>query len=454
MSNISERTLIENTLMSSEKRSRAWLENSPVCTKILDLDLNLHYMSCAGIIGLKIKDVTEHYGKPYPFDFFPEPAKKLLVDNLNRVKEECKTITLENSALDLEGNELWFYSTITPVLSDNGDIDYIMVVSTDITKRKAAEESIKLKNKQIAAQNKKYERLNKELQQSNIELIKAKEKAEESEELKSAFLANMSHEIRTPLNAILGFAHLLKNDINLKEEEKEEFFEYIESGGKRLLRIITDIVDISKIDAKQISIEKEACNLNELIDTLKKQLSIQFENKKLNLSTSKGLSDVESTIFVDQTRLSQVISNLVENAGKFTNDGKIEFGYTLSGNFIKFYVKDSGIGIDPKDHEAIFQRFRQTDNSFSRKNSGTGLGLSIAKELTKLMQGDIWVESELNKGATFYFTIPFITKEQETKDSDQKKSILKKDTETTILIAEDEFANFAYLKALMRGWSV
>ncbi|MGB1031904.1 MAG: sensor histidine kinase, partial [Flavobacteriales bacterium] len=232
-------------------------------------------------------------------------------------------------------------------------------------------------------------------------------KAEESEKLKSAFLANLSHEIRTPLNAILGFSRLLIEEQAVEEEEKLKFLNHIASGGNRLLRIITDTVDLSKIDVKQLSIENTNFNLNALMDSLQTQFSIQFDNEDVELLATKEFTDETSNISTDETRLAQVLSNMIENAGKFTKKGKIEFGYQRESEMLKFYVRDSGIGIAEKDLEVVFDRFRQVENDMSELNMGTGLGLSISKELIKLMNGEIWVESELNKGSTFYFTIPY-----------------------------------------------
>jgi signal transduction histidine kinase len=173
-------------------------------------------------------------------------------------------------------------------------------------------------------------------------LIAAKEKAEESDLLKSAFLANMSHEIRTPMNAILGFSSLLKKE-DLTNEKKEKYLELIESGGNRLLHLISDIVDISKIDANQISLNYAACNINHLIDNLQKQFKISTLNMGCNIKTQKGLGDAESIISMDETRFIQILSNLLENAIKFTKKGNIEFGYSKENEVLKFFVKDEGL---------------------------------------------------------------------------------------------------------------
>jgi signal transduction histidine kinase len=249
--------------------------------------------------------------------------------------------------------------------------------------------------------------LDRQIEQRTSELKEAKEKAEESEKLKSAFLANMSHEIRTPLNSILGFSEFLKKD-TLSKEKKELYLNMIDSGGQRLLTIISDIVDISKIEAGQFSLSYEIAMLNEIIDDLQQQFSIATTKKSIELKTVKPLDNYSSFISTDITRFSQIISNLLENAIKFTDKGEIEFGYQINNNKLLFHVRDTGIGI-PKDfHHLIFERFRQTDTQESKLPTGTGLGLSIAKGIVELFGGNIWVESEAGTGACFYFELPYL----------------------------------------------
>ncbi|PLX22469.1 MAG: hypothetical protein C0599_06265 [Salinivirgaceae bacterium] len=242
------------------------------------------------------------------------------------------------------------------------------------------------------------------LQTQNKELLIAKDKAEESDRLKSAFLTNMSHEIRTPMNAILGFSELLKKD-NLNENKKERYLELINNGGKRLLNIISDIIDVSKLDAKQVKILISSCNINQILDELYSGFSLIVKDSDVTIQVEKGLPDNESVVFTDSNRIMQILSNLIDNALKFTVKGIVEFGYVNEGDRLKFYVKDTGPGIKPEDQQIIFERFRQAEH-FHSQNSGTGLGLFIAKELTELLGGKLWVESELGEGTAFYFIIP------------------------------------------------
>lgn len=283
------------------------------------------------------------------------------------------------------------------------------------------------------------------------ELRKAKEEAEESNRLKTAFLANMSHEIRTPMNAILGFSNLLRRG-DLSDEQKEKYLDQIEIVGKRLLNIISDIVDISKLDANQLEINNTEFFLNDLIDGLRNQFNIHKDNRIGDINVFKGLSDHESKIVTDENRLAQVISNLLENALKFTYQGNVEFGYKIADDFIQFFVKDSGIGIDPKDHKVIFERFIQNETDFAKSGSGTGLGLPIAKELIQLMNGEIWLESEKQKGSTFFFKIPFQVPNRAKAEKLNLESTPDKITSATILIAEDEYVNYLFLSSLLEKY--
>lgn len=240
------------------------------------------------------------------------------------------------------------------------------------------------------------------------DLRKAKEKAEESDRLKSAFLANMSHEIRTPLNSIIGFSGLIE-DNEVSEDEAKFFIKRIKFNGEALLNLINDIIDISKIEANQVTFHFEDINVDNLFEQLVATLSVLGNEKSINLvyKIPKGIDAIN--LYSDINRLNQVLLNLISNAIKFTSkNGKIEIGCYVKENNLEFYVSDDGIGIDKSEQDDVFNRFEQAKIISQTNLGGTGLGLSISKGLVEKMGGQIWLESELGKGSIFYFKLPII----------------------------------------------
>ena len=236
-------------------------------------------------------------------------------------------------------------------------------------------------------------------------LIAAKEKAEESDKLKTAFLHNVSHEIRTPMNAIIGFSSLL-NELNMSDPDCKQYTDIIYQSGTQLLSIINDIVDIANIESGQARLNISKININATLNILYEQFRINENNARLNLREDLFIKD--HVVQTDGTKLIQVLANLLNNAIKFTGEGKIDFGYELKENWLTFFVKDTGIGIPQEYHERIFDRFYQVDSRGSRKYGGTGLGLSICKAYVELMGGKIWLNSVPEEGTTFCFTIPYL----------------------------------------------
>ncbi|MDP2337313.1 MAG: ATP-binding protein [Bacteroidota bacterium] len=281
-------------------------------------------------------------------------------------------------------------------------------------------------------------------------MIIAKDKAEESDKLKSAFLSNMSHEIRTPMNAIIGFSEFLLNP-ELSKDKLDRYVQIINASSQQLLSVINDIIDISKIEAGQFSVDLELVNINKLMDELFVTYKKLVDLKKLRLTYSSDSPNKLIQVKTDGNRIKQVICNLLNNAIKFTKEGEIQFGYTIHGNFIEFYVKDSGVGIAPENQSLIFQRFRQVEATNKQINEGNGLGLSISKALVEKLGGTISVNSEPGKGSSFVFTIPYekeaamttvtstIPSESESYNWDKK----------TILIVEDEVYNHSFIKELL-----
>lgn len=240
------------------------------------------------------------------------------------------------------------------------------------------------------------------------ELIIAKDRAEESERLKSAFLANMSHEIRTPMNGILGFAELLKEP-DLTGEEQQQYIAIIEESGARMLNIINDIISISKIESGLMKVNIQPSNINDQIEFIYTFFKPEVERKGMTLSCTYTLPSEKSILLTDKEKVYAILINLVKNAIKYSEKGSIDFGYTKKGDFLEFYVKDTGMGIPKERQEAIFERFIQADITDQSALQGAGLGLSIAKAYIEMLGGDLWVESEVGKGSTFYFTLPYPT---------------------------------------------
>jgi PAS domain S-box-containing protein len=291
------------------------------------------------------------------------------------------------------------------------------------------------------------------------ELVKAKEKAEESDRLKSAFLANMSHEIRTPMNAILGFSEIL-NDPDMTPTEQKECIDLIQSNGNILLRIIGDIMDFARIEAHELKLQLELCNINECLKSViaNAQNSIQKKKKDIHIEFRQPAKNKTPRFVTDPERFRQIFTNLMDNAEKFTQTGKIECGYIIENedkpdSYVKFYIRDTGIGIPEDKLEVIFDRFRQVDDSHTRLFGGTGLGLSITKKLVEALEGEIWVESELGSGSVFFIRLPFkqeIEIERPGTEKQPDQDGVYDWGKNLILVVEDVPSNYLYLEKLLQ----
>lgn len=328
----------------------------------------------------------------------------------------------------------------------------------DISDRIMAQKQIKEQNEELIQAEEELKATNNELLLLTEKLIEqreslkiAKEKAEESDQLKSAFLANMSHEIRTPMNGIIGFAQMLKIG-NYPMEKQRRFLGIIHSLTKHLLQIINDIVDISKIEANQLIIYKETFYVNDLMHEIYNAFTEEIQNQEKHEVTVKISQPVhrnQALIHTDNIRLRQVLTNLMSNATKFTMEGQIELGYTKNEKSYTFFVKDTGIGIPPQEHKEIFNRFKQANALRTTKHEGTGLGLSICKSLTNKLEGRIWVESEPDKGSAFYVEIPTGDTTDVRIESLIETNLIYNWQNKTILIIEDEPANQIFLQELL-----
>jgi len=294
----------------------------------------------------------------------------------------------------------------------NHNLTGVIGISSDITTRKQAEQ----------------------------ELIAARDHAEESDRLKSAFLANMSHEIRTPMNGILGFAELLKMP-GLTGDQQQEYIGIIKKSGDRMLNIINNIVDISKIESGQMTLNVTETNINESLDFVYSFFEQEAKAKGVDLLITHRLTAEHAVIETDREKIYAILTNLVKNAIKFSDSGSIRIGSHLKGKFLEFFITDKGIGIPLARQQAIFERFIQADISDKRAFQGAGLGLSIAKAYAEMLGGKIWVESLEGEGSTFYFSIPYKTKKEQNAGVwyvDPTELKLKEDMKLKILVVEDD----------------
>ncbi|MBP7459839.1 MAG: PAS domain S-box protein [Candidatus Delongbacteria bacterium] len=285
-----------------------------------------------------------------------------------------------------------------------------------------------------------------EQKNTEIQLIAAKEKAEESDRLKTAFLQNMSHEIRTPMNAIIGFSEML-GQADPTSDKRHQYTEIIIAGSKQLLAVVNNILAISTLETKQEKINFEPVSINAMLKDLELSFRTAAQDRNLALHLTLGLADSHDKFISDEIKLRQILTNLINNAIKFTHQGCIEIGYGLKTYEVEFYVKDTGIGIQPDLHAKIFERFRQADSSMSRQYGGTGLGLAISRGYVELLGGKVHLVSEPGQGSTFFFTVPYrpVLSHNRKTDSENLEPYKPK----SILVCEDEEYNYLFIKELL-----
>ena len=367
-----------------------------------------HFASIHELIGKKLKDLSK-----------TELARDLYRLIRSFVESDYNVRDAETRSTDRTGKTKYFNNNITGIIKD-GKLIRVWGTQQDITAMKNNQE----------------------------ELIRQKEKAEESNRIKNAFLANISHEIRTPLNSIMGFSELLDNP-QLSEDDQRSYIGHVKNSGDQLLRIVSDILDVSFIQTGQLSLNQGEFHLNELIDDIRLQLerSVDQKEKNIGIRMVPGLEDGQDQIIADRDRLYQVLSNLGDNAVKFTYQGQVEIGYkVLADRVVQFYVRDTGIGIPREKRSMIFEHFRQGEEYTNRHYGGIGLGLSIVKGIVETMGGKVYLESEPEKGSVFRFNIPY----NKPNGKEIRKDVTNKLVRTKkILIVEDQPDNFKLLQEFL-----
>ena len=369
---ITERKLAQEQILKLSKG----IEQSPVSIEITDVNGIIEYVNpCfCETTGYSSDEIIGEHARILRSDKMPPETYQDLWDTI-RSGGIWKRELLNRKK---NGETFWESVTLTSIKNDKGVITNYIALKENVSERKLME----------------------------AELIKAKEKAEESDRLKSAFLANMSHEIRTPLNSIIGFSELL-GDTDFDQEQKNEFIRAIVENGNSLLSIISDIMDFSMLEAHQMKVRKETFSTKKLLNDLRNDFSKKAVQKGIEFRLTQQINNEDIALNSDLYRIKQIFNNLIGNALKFTKEGHIEVGYEVNEHDVIFHVKDTGIGIAPEYHQSIFERFRQIDLAKTRRYGGNGLGLSISKNLAELLGGNIWVESVPEKYSNFFFTIPY-----------------------------------------------
>jgi len=403
------------------------LETMPFC--IFFTDRHHRYIRVNRMMAklLRVSGSDQAAGKTNKVFFTKRVARKMIEED-RAILETGKPIVNKIVYFEDSGVEgFWMEKNKIPIRDERGVITMIMGIFKDVSN----------------------------LMQIENELKQARDRAEESDRLKTSFLANMSHEIRTPMNGIIGFANLLR-DPGLSEEKKDLFLKHIDHSSGQLLNIIDDIIDISKIESGQMKISNKPVRINGILDEIYSTFfhSIRGDapgEKKVAFNLKKGNESKDFTIVADDYRLSQIFNNLIGNAIKFTKEGHITFGYSLKNNrHVVFFVSDSGIGIPNNKIKLIFDRFGQVNQERSLQHSGTGLGLPISKSLVDLMGGEMWVESNVGKGTTFYFTLPLVVEEPQEEARDMISNKTYNWSNKQILIAEDEELNYMFVREMLR----
>lgn len=421
-----ERKQAESKLARIEKKSRVWLEHSPICTKIIDLNLNLQYMSRAGIEGLGIEDITKLYGHPYPFDFYPDSFKKSMTANLLKAKETSEIVTQEAAVVDTNGNELWFHSTIVPVDDDDdGRINYLMVVSADTTECKRAEAVLR-----------------------------------KADDLKDNFMSTITHELLTPINGVRLSLSLLEKNIDVSSKE---YLAMANSSNNHMLHLVESMITFTEARRGSLTIHRTPLSINSIL----KGIFDHFERDSESKITFNYHFDTHTPewILSDEYKLRVVIVQLMKNAVTFTDQGEVTLRCSSvtkkpGVSCLVISVQDTGIGMNNNVQQGIFSAFSQADASITREHGGLGIGLTNVKDILHLMDAELDVVSEIDSGSTFTITLPItLATEQQINEvkmlsAKQNKTAsseaLTQYKNAKILVVEDNPVNMALVLSVLK----
>ena len=456
LTDITQRKKAEDALKESVEKFRIAMEATQDGLFDWNLVDNSIYYSPAwkSMLGYAYEEIPNDFSV-WEDTIHPEDVKRSWKMQEDLIHKKRERFEIEFKMKHKDGHWVDILSRAKAIFNEKGDAIRIVGTHVDISVRKKWEKELKILNEELSSQNEEYQALNEELEATNKELKKAKEKAEESERLKSAFLANMSHEIRTPMNGILGFTGLLQEP-ELTGEKQAEFIKIIQQSGDRMLRTVNNIIEISKIETGQSIPILGRVFINDLFRYFYDFFKPETDQKKIKLIYSLGLSDEEAILETDKAMFESVMINLLKNAIKYTHSGEIAFEYSMvhsnSNSHLEFVVRDSGIGIEEDKQELIFQRFRQADIEDRRAYQGSGLGLSIAKAYIELLGGEIRLESVPGQGSQFRFTLPWKPVKNDAKSELADEIEIESDISgknLNVLIVEDDEASKIHLNILM-----
>jgi PAS domain S-box-containing protein len=422
---VSEQLRALRDAASSKKQFEELADQLPEMLVETDLDGHILYANKLALerFGFTKEEVAKNFSV---FDLLEGEDKDQVIARFMEFKNKKKAKSSREYSLHTRDGKIIKVIISVNVVVINGEPQKLRGIVVDVTERRKYEE----------------------------DLMKARDKAIEADHLKSKFLQNLSHEIRTPMNGILGFSELIKNE-EMSDKERKSYIDFIINASNQLLNIIDDIVNISRIDSGEVKISENEVSLQQLFNNLMVFFHgyLMNRNDKVSLRLKNKVGEAYDKVMLAEKQVQHVLSNLLYNAIRFTKEGYIEIGVEIINNNLRFYIKDTGIGVSKVQQEKIFERFYQVNTEGTKSYGGTGLGLTIAKALVELLNGKIGVISEVGNGSEFFFTVPLkraLTKKVDTFTSTERKVIYPDWSQKKVLIVEDDLNNYLFLEQLLK----